>query len=154
MNQQDRQQILDFITTSIALIPVSAEVYDAIYAYSKRHGNGGAGSVASITEHQLWDFLERNQDFVAPIGHSVIWQNPKSGKTVELPHGTELSTKYFGTWLVAKVVDGSIEWDGKTFTTPAQACNAMRGGTQNNAWRELSVKRPGDPDFKPAQLLK
>lgn len=154
MNEQQREQILDYVTGNLALIPVSSEIYDEIYMYSKRNGTGGAGAVAAIVEHQLWDFLDRNKDYEEPEGESVFWRDPKTGKTLELHHGTELSTNYFGDKHVAKIVDGKIQWNGKVFTSPAQACNAMRGGTQNNAWREFSVKRLGDTEFKPAQRFR
>lgn len=156
MNEQQRQDVLNHVLHNIAFIPVSAELYAELDEWARRDGNGGPGAVASIADHQLWDFLERvNQDHPpANKGRSVYWKDPGSGKVAELPDGTELRTQYFGEWRVAIVTDGSIEWSGASFLSPSKACNAMRGDTSNNAWKEFEVKRPTDTGYRAANRLR
>ena len=43
---------------------------------------------------------------------------------------------------LAQVLDGKVVWEGKEFESVAQACNAMRGDTSNNAWLVMEVKLP------------
>jgi hypothetical protein len=71
-----------------------------------------------------------------------------------LPDGTELRTKHFGQFKLAKVDGESIVREGTVYPSPAQLTNAMRGGTSNNAWRELESKRPSDKTWVPAQTLR
>lgn len=155
MNEQQRQDVLNHVLHNIAFIPVSAELYSELEDWARNSG-GGTGAVAAIADHQLRFFLERMQEEHEPTneGRSMYWRDPGSGKVVELPHGTELRTKYFGEWRVAVVNDGVIEWETRSFKSPSQACNALRGDTSNNAWREFEIKRPADTGFRGANRLR
>ncbi len=158
MNEQQRLEVLAHVTHNLAFIPVSADLYCELEAWSRRDGgNGGPGAVAAIADYQLWSFLERMQeDKVAPksTGRSYHWQNRDSLKVVELPHGTEIRTRYYGECKTAIVEDGTITWEGKTYSSPSKLCNAMRGDTNNNAWRELEIMRPGDAQFRRADFFR
>lgn len=73
---------------------------------------------------------------------------------VMLPGGTKLRTKYRGERLIATVVEEAVEWQGPRFESVASAVNSMRGGTSNNAWKVLQVKRPHDVNWQAAELLR
>ena len=157
MNEQQRDEVFAHVVQNLAFIPISAELYSELDAWSRRDGGtGGPGSIASIADHQLWFFLERMQEEGPRTseGCSFYWQDPGSGKVVELPHGTELRTHYYYEWKLALVQDGSFIWEGKSFSSPSKVCNAMRGGTNNNAWKEFEIKRPSDTQFRPANFFR
>ena len=155
MNERQREQVLDHVIHNIAFIPVSIELYNALYDSSRKQGNSSLGVVSTVAESLLWQYLEDMQEeYPAEKGRSVHWKDPNSGRLIELKQNTELRTRYFGEWKVAFVKDGSIEWEGRSYKSPSQACNAMRGDTSNNAWIEFEIKRPGDNGFRLADKLR
>lgn len=151
MNKQQRQEVLEHVTRHLAFIPVSADLYCELEAWSRREGgNGGPGAVATIADHQLWSFLERMRGeelTTISAGRSYHWQDPISLKVLELPHGTEIRTQYYGEYKTATVEDGILTWGSQAYASPSKLCNAMRGDKNNNAWRELEIKRPRDLHF-------
>lgn len=153
MNEQQFNDLIGEVTRNLAFIPISSELYCELENWSKNNGgSGGPAEVAAIANHQLCFFLERMRETASPQedGISFYWQDPNSRAVVELPHGTELKTRYKFEWKVAVVDDGKFMWDGKAYSSPSKACNAMRGGTNNNAWKEFELKRPSDSKFRPA----
>jgi hypothetical protein len=117
-----------------------------VAALLKRSPHG----VSALIETVVSDFLDRTEDEFSipaePVG--VFWE------ALFLPNNTEIRTKYFGEFKIAKIESQSILWEGETYPSFAQLANAMRGGTMNNAWRELQVKRPSDRTWMPAQSLR
>ena len=158
MNTQQFQEVLAHVTRNLALIPISADLYSELEAWSRQEGgDGGPGAVAAIADHQLWSFLERmNEGDVdpEPAGRSYHWQDRDSFNVLELPHGSEIRTQYYGEWKTAAVEDGRLMWEGKAYPSPSKLCNAMRGSTNNNAWKEFEVKRPSDSQFRRANLFR
>lgn len=131
---------------SFVAIPMSHDLYSQL---SSRY----PGGVASVVEQVVQDFLDRTtDDFAASRSRSttagVKWDN------LFLPDGTQLRTKYYGNYQVADVEDGKIFWNGKEQASVAQLANAMRGDTNNNAWKVLEVKRPQDPTWQLADRLR
>ena len=106
--------------------------------------------ISRLIENVLTDFLERTEiDFSPPppvVG--VRWES------LFLPNGTLLRTKYFGEFKYAEIKNESIQWKGNAYPSFAQLVNSMRGNTQNNAWRELELKRPSDQFWVSAQSLR
>ncbi|MCU7844699.1 MAG: hypothetical protein KZQ93_12745 [Candidatus Thiodiazotropha sp. (ex Monitilora ramsayi)] len=158
MNEQQRQEVLAHVTHNLAFIPISADLYTELEAWSRRDGgSGGPGAVAAIADHQLWSFLERmDQGDLVPkaSGRGYHWQDPNSLKVLELPHGSEVRTQYYGEWKTATVQNGVLMWEGKAYSSPSKLCNAMRGDTNNNAWKEFEVKRPSDQQFRRANFFR
>lgn len=117
-----------------------------VAALLKRSPHG----ISALIETVVADFLDRTEDEFSipdqPVG--VFWD------ALFLPNGTQLRTKYFGEFKLAKIEDESIIWEGDVYPSFAQLANAMRGGTMNNAWRELQIKRPNDRTWMPAQSLR
>lgn len=106
--------------------------------------------ISSLIENVVNDYLDRTEeDFVLPNKtEGVHWE------ALFLPSGTEVRTKYFGEYKTAVVEGENIVWDGKTYSSFARLTNAMRGGTMNNAWNELHVKRPTDETWISAQSIR
>ena len=127
-------------------IPMSHELYSQL---AGRY----PGRVATVIEHVVQDFLDRTaEDFDGPRN-----QHGSSGVSWDklfLPVGTQLRTKYYGNYQVADVEDGKITWKGEEHSSVAQVANAMRGNTNNNAWKVLEVKRPQDAAWQLADRLR
>ena len=106
--------------------------------------------VSALIDDVVMDFLARTEDDFSlpaePVG--VLWE------ALFLPNGTQVRTKYFGDFKYAQIDDQSIVWEEEVYVSFAQLANAMRGGTMNNAWRELQIKRPNDKTWMPAQSLR
>jgi hypothetical protein len=128
---------------SFVSVPLPTALVNALF---KRSPHG----VSSLIETVVADFLDRTEDEFSIPSKSVgvFWD------ALFLPNGTQLRTKYFGEFKLAKIDDESIVWDGDVYPSFAQLANAMRGGTMNNAWRELQIKRPSDTTWIPAQSLR
>ena len=109
------------------------------------------GGVTSGVEDVLFGFLDRTEeDFQAEHGDrpGLQWES------VYLPHGSKLRTKYYGDEIVADIEDGRILWDGEEHPSVSRLASAMRGGTSNNAWKVIEVRRPTDATWIPADRLR
>ena len=125
-------------------VPLSTE----LYAEFARRFPGG---VSSVIEQVAQDFLDRTaEDFEVLSGAAsgVYWE------LVFLVEGTQIRTKYYGEYKIAKIQGREIVWDGKTYSSMSQLASAMRGNTSNNAWKVLEVKRPSDASWKIADFLR
>ncbi|MEK6686500.1 MAG: hypothetical protein AABY99_08955 [Pseudomonadota bacterium] len=129
---------------SFVSIPVSNELYAE---FSRRF----PGGVSSALEQIVQDFLDRTAaDFVThePRTQGVYWD------ALFLPEGSRIRTKHYGEIKVAEVVADKIIWKEESYPSMSQLARAMRGGTSNNAWKVLEIKRPSDPKWQLAVLLR
>jgi hypothetical protein len=131
---------------SFVAVPMSHELYAQLVSRYQ-------GGVASVVEQVVQDFLDRTaEDFAAKLPKrsttGVQWDS------LFLPDGTQLRTKYYGSYQLAEVEDGALYWDGEEQPSVAQLANAMRGGTNNNAWKVLEIKRPQDAVWQLADRLR
>lgn len=127
---------------SFVSIPVSNE----LYAEFARRFPGG---VSSALEQIAQDFLDRTaDDFVTREPRGVYWG------ALFLPEGSRIRTKHYGEIKVAEVVAGKIIWKEESYPSMSQLARAMRGGTSNNAWKVLEIKRPSDPKWQLAVFLR
>ncbi len=98
------------------------------------------------------DFLDRTaEDHGETVSFregGYIWDQ------VELPPGTQLRTRYHDEWQVATVSNNLFVYNDSSYKSPSKVCNAMRGGTSNNAWITLDIKRPQDIEFKKANRFR
>lgn len=109
------------------------------------------GGISTGVEDVLHDFLERtDEDFQAHHGEkqSLHWES------VLLPHGSQLRTRYYGDTLIATIDDGRIVWEEEEYASVSRLASAMRGGTSNNAWKVMEIKRPSDSSWLPAERLR
>jgi hypothetical protein len=74
-------------------------------------------------------------------------------KTLLLPPGTQARMTYKGTTYHANVEGDDFLYQGKKMS-PSEFANTVAGGTARNAWRDLSIKRPLDRGFRPADELR
>ena len=89
MNERQREQVLDHVIHNIAFIPVSIELYNALYDSSRKQGNSSLGVVSTVAESLLWQYLEDMQEeYPAEKGRSVHWKDPNSGRLIELKQNT------------------------------------------------------------------
>lgn len=73
-------------------------------------------------------------------------------KNVFLPEGTVLSFTHRGTPHFATVTGTELVYEGKA-VSPSEFVNGISGATRN-AWRDIWVKRPSDPEWMAAQDLR
>lgn len=125
-------------------VPLSVDLYAE---FSRRYPAG----VSSVLEQVAQDFLDRTADDFAARDRRRIGVNWES---LFLPEGTEIRTKYFGEYQVARIEGSEITWEGVTYPSMSQLARAMRGDTSNNAWKVLEVKRPNDGKWQPADFLR
>lgn len=129
---------------SFVSIPVSNE----LYAEFVRRFPGG---VSSTLEQIAQDFLDRTaDDFVTrePCAQGIYWD------ALFLPEGSQIRTKHYGEIKVAEVIAGKIIWKEQSYPSMSQLARAMRGGTSNNAWKVLEIKRPSDLKWQSAVFLR
>lgn len=128
---------------SFVSVPVSVRLYGEL---SRRYPD----RVSSVAEEVIWDFLERTADggTGAKVRGGVQWG------PVRLPEGTEIRTKHYGEYKIATIQKGQIVWGGRSYSSMSRLAAAMRGNTSNNAWRVLEIRRPNDPHWQPADLLR
>lgn len=67
-------------------------------------------------------------------------------KSLFLPDSSELRMQYKGQYHYAKVVGDKLIYEGSA-TTPGALANTIAGSSRN-AWRDLWVKRPSDPEWR------
>lgn len=70
------------------------------------------------------------------------------GKSVELPHGTEIRMEYGGIWHEGRIENGYWLVNGERATAPSAAASVVADGTFRNGWHDWQVKRPGDSGFR------
>jgi hypothetical protein len=73
-------------------------------------------------------------------------------KDIFLPDGTMLSFNYKGTTHLATVAKTEILYEGRS-VSPSEFVNSISGAVRN-AWRDIWVKRPSDPEPQPAYELR
>ena len=113
-------------------VPIPLELYKDILNYAPENPH-------TLIYDVVESFLERQE------GKSEkIQQNGIHWDKLFLPDGTKIRTKRFNSIFECEIVDGQINWDGKSYNSVAQAINAMRGNTMNNAWLFAEIKRPSD----------
>lgn len=67
-------------------------------------------------------------------------------KSLFLPEGTEVRMQYKGQYHYAKVEGDQLVYGGKPIT-PGSLANTIASSSRN-AWRDLWVKRPNDPEWR------
>jgi hypothetical protein len=127
---------------SFIAIPLPSPLVRALLARSP--------NVSDLLANIASDFLARTEtdQFIDSTTAGIYWES------LFLPAGTQIRTKYFGEFKVASIEEDSIVWNGARYPSFAKLVNEMRGGTTNNAWKELQIKRPSDSSWVPALSLR
>jgi len=142
---------------------ISADVYNEFVlrkAYSV--------DVAAMVERILRDFLDRTE------GDADIWSQEHAqqvaaitsvsdslGDTrkgyqwgpIFLPNGTELRMKYERKYHLAQVIREELIFNSRP-CSPSEMASLVANNTRRNAWRDISIKRPMDPEWIPADALR
>ncbi|MBB5496862.1 hypothetical protein [Paraburkholderia sp. MM5384-R2] len=113
----------------------------------------------------LTDFLRSNGDSRDPVlvvaeaidywMDNASWKSELLGKSVTrgyqwkelfLQDGTEVRMQYKGQYYYAKVEGDQLVYEG-TPITPGSLANTIASSSRN-AWRDLWIKRPSDPEWR------
>jgi len=86
-------------------------------------------------------------------------QRSWTGKSVNLPAGTQLRMDYNGQTLTGAIADGKWVVEDREFTSPSAAaselCRTKAGKkTQLDGWKYWEAKRPGDDRWTPIANLR
>jgi hypothetical protein len=73
-------------------------------------------------------------------------------KELFLPDGTDMRMQFEGETYHARVIGDAIVYEGRR-VSPRQLTMAIAGDGRN-AWRDLSIRLPGEQHFRPACLLR
>jgi len=127
---------------SFIAVPLPVDLYAE---FTRRY----SGGISSVLEQVAWNFLDRTADDFEAMPHKgVYWES------LFLPEGTEIRTKYFHEYKTASIHDERIVWEGNNYPSFSKLANAMRGGTSNNAWNVLEIKRPSDSKWQLANVMR
>jgi hypothetical protein len=134
-------QILD----EVVFVPFPIRLYRELL---DRHSTRANAVIENVVE----DFLDRTAESTPRTaknrGAGMFWE------ALFLPEKTRLRTKHLSQYKYADVKGDKVLYDGKSFSSVAQATNKMRGNTQNNAWKVLEVLLPNDSQWVHASRLR
>ena len=135
----------------------------------------GRRDVVSIVNNVMSDFLERtygDADIWSPehaddaadesVGDKLreygdpskglVWAHQFEPRLVQLPNGTQVRARPYGTIKVAEVKRQQLWFEGVALS-PSRFASKAWNNTSRSAWRDLEVKRPEDADWIPAKSL-
>jgi len=104
-------------------------------------------------QEEYYEFLDRRRgesDFRDKYGDTnkgYRWQE------IDLPNGTQLYMEYKKQKHYASVQFEKIMYEGESYS-PAILARKIANGTTRNAWRDFYIKRPGDNEWKLADVLR
>ena len=128
----------------VVFVPFPVHLYRELL---DRHSN----RANAVIEDVVQDFVDRTADSIPKTknrGAGIFWE------TLFLSDKSRLRTKHLREYKYAEVKGDKVIYDGKSFSSVAQATNKMRGDTSNNAWKVLEVLRPNDSQWVHAALLR
>ncbi len=150
--------------TLMYALPFPAEMVSEIILRSGRHIN-----VADLVANVVSDFLERTKydagiwseewvqsqeddddSFLKTYGHP---DKGYSWKGVLLSNGTKLKMAYQGQEHQAEIRHGQLVF-GRETMSPSEFASRVANGTTRNAWRDISVLRPGEEKWQQAATLR
>jgi hypothetical protein len=146
-------------------VPISTEI---IYEMLLR--SGPEANISGWIEDVVSDYLERTEGddgwnntyyeyLERRTGESDFkekYGNPTNGyrwQDLELPNGTQLYMEYKREKHFASVKFEKIVYEDKSFS-PSELVRKIANGTTRNAWRDLYIKRPGEKEWKLADVLR
>jgi hypothetical protein len=146
-------------------VPISTEI---IYEMLLRSGPKAdiSGWIENVVEAYLdrteneegwndayYEYLERQtgeSDFKEKYGDATKgyrWQG------IDLPNGTQLYMEYKREKHYASVQFEKIIYEGESFS-PSELARKIADDTNRNAWRDMFIKRPGENEWKLADILR
>ena len=146
-------------------VPISVEI---VYEMLLRKGAGQ--DISGWIESIVLDYLERTKDFDDWNDEYYNYLERKTGesdfrekygdatkgyrwKELDLPNGSHLYMEYKKKKHYATVRFEKIVYEGESFS-PAELARKIADGTTRNAWRDIYIKRPGEKEWKLADVLR
>jgi hypothetical protein len=138
------------------LLPVNTDALIALDTHLR--DTGSALSLAAAASLAIRAWLADNAGPIdiepAPTAHADVVADARGyqWKTLFLPEGTDLRMSCGGEVHHARVTGDAIVYHGRR-VSPRQLTLAIAGDGRN-AWRDLSLRLPGEKRFQPACLLR
>jgi hypothetical protein len=128
-------------------VPVSTSTFLRLAAFLKQGGSSvdPADMVEAAIEYWM-DNAEWKPELLPDDSRGYMW------KSVFLPAGTMVRIKYEGSYTYAKIEGDYLMYNGEQ-VSPNQFALKVTGSARD-AWRDLWVKRPSDPDYQLADDLR
>lgn len=123
-------------------VPVQTQQFLALVDFLQSNGDG------RDPVHVIADAIDYWMDN-ASWKPELLQQSAARGyqwKSLFLPEGTEVRMQYKGQYHYAKVIGDQLIYEGKPIS-PGSLANTITG-TSRNAWRDLWLKRPNDPEWR------
>jgi len=134
-------------------IPVSTGLFLRLYDFLRERGSDRDPVEVISTAIEYWisnadwkaSDLMPERATARPLGYH--W------KPLLLPPATKVRMKYKGKTYYASVIGDAFVYEDESIS-PSEFANRVAGGTNRNAWRDLWIKRPHDPEFRLADDLR
>lgn len=133
---------------STVAMQVDADVMLRLISHLKVRGGAQDVTEAINSAINLW-LREQAQ---LPTGCDPASMRGYQWKSLFLPEGTEIRSWSYGEHNYARVVGDEIIHQGKSVTPNEFAQSFAR--SMRNAWKDLSIRRPEDKQFKMAHRLR
>ncbi|MYM36984.1 hypothetical protein GTP38_21895 [Duganella sp. FT94W] len=133
---------------STVSVQVDADVMLRLISHLKVRG--GAQDVCEAVSGAVGLWLREQSQL--PFGCDPASVRGYQWKSLFLPEGTEIRSWSYGEHNYARVVGDDLIHKGKSVTPNAFAQSCAR--SMRNAWKDLSVRRPQDKQFKMAHRLR
>lgn len=146
-------------------VPISAEIIHEMLLRT-----GPEQDIAGWIESIMWDYLGRTQDTDGWNDEYYDYLERRAGESdfkekygdatkgyrwqeIDLPNGTQLYMEYKKKKHFASVQFEKIVYEGESFS-PAELARKIANGTTRNAWRDIYIKRPGEKEWKLADVFR
>jgi hypothetical protein len=133
--------------------PVKTALFLKLASFLKENGSDRdpVAAIEDAIEYWMDNASWKKTDLMPEVvigdsEHGYTW------KSTFLPSGTIVRIKYEGSYVYAKVEGDYLIYSGER-VSPNQFATKVTG-TARDAWRDLWIKRPSDPDFRPASDLR
>lgn len=137
-------------------IPVKTALFLELAEFLETNGsNRDPVEVVSAAIDYWMDNASWKQDALMPeiaTQHAAgyIWMNEKV--PIFMPHGTTIRMRYKGKNYFAQVRQDEIIYEGVALS-PSALANKIAGGSRN-AWRDLYIRKPGQPTWELADNMR
>lgn len=152
--------------STFVCVPLDSSLYNELVI---RVGDPNR-DVAGFIDHAVRSYLERTEDDQWSEAYDA-WKyrkkptedfcrkhgDPNKGvhwTPLFLPNGTKIQMLYAGKFYDSEVRHEKILLGNEEISSPSVLASKIAAGTSRNAWRDLRIKRPTDPEFRLADDLR
>ena len=130
------------MNTQIA-IPIPTDLFLELADFLRKSNH--PGDPVSII-HSAIDYWMDNASWKPELLEKRMPGRGYQWKSLFLPEGTQVRMPYKGKYYYATVVGDELTYENKPIT-PAKFANTIAQSSRN-AWRDLWIKRPSDPEWR------